>query len=40
MFAKMRLAHLEKKKRDNHESSQAEEDLINEEINSDSGENW
>ena len=39
MFAKVRLALLEKKKRDNNESFHAQADLIDEEINSDSGEN-
>lgn len=38
MFAKMRLTHLEKKKRGN--AFHAHEDLVDEEIHSDSGENW
>lgn len=40
IFAKMRFPHLEKKKRENEESHQAQADLVNKEINSNRGENW
>ena len=39
MFAKVQLALLEKKKRDNKELFHAQADFIDEEIVSDSGEN-
>lgn len=39
MFAKVQLALLEKKKRDKNEFFHAQAGLIDEEINSDSGEN-
>ena len=39
MFAKVQLALLEKKKRDKNELFHAQADIVDEEINSDSGEN-
>ena len=39
IFAKVQLALLEKKKRDKNELFHAQEDFIDEEISSDSGEN-